>query len=193
MEVTKTIASLSAMITPAVLIMATGSLILATSQRLGRVMERARKVNDDFRKLDQKIPATSLESSLYHIMTLSLRRAKYLQRTLSNLYICLSLFIATSATIGIIDMTHSGKVWLPLLFGVSGITLLLYCSLLLIRESRIALNSVFKESELMLSMNKKFMSQENTFSQERINLLRWIRRSHSGNLNEKQESPSHRS
>lgn len=194
MEVTRTIAALSAMITPAVLIMASSSLILATSQRLGRVMERARRLNDDFKKMDPKIPVTEVENNLYYVLTLAMKRAKLLQRSLSNLYISLSLFIATSVSIGIIDITHTGKVWVPLMFGITGIFLLLYSSLLLIRESRIALSSVYKESELILTMNKRFFVAHGASNpRARMNLLNWIRRSHHGKIPEGPPNFNHRS
>jgi Protein of unknown function (DUF2721) len=45
------LAILSAMITPAVLILACGSLTLATSQRLGRVIERTRRISNQFKEL----------------------------------------------------------------------------------------------------------------------------------------------
>jgi hypothetical protein len=45
------LAILSAMITPAVLILACGSLTLATSQRLGRIIERTRRISNQFKEL----------------------------------------------------------------------------------------------------------------------------------------------
>ena len=47
------LAILSAMITPAVLISACGQLIISTSARLGRVIDRTRKVLSRFEELEK--------------------------------------------------------------------------------------------------------------------------------------------
>jgi Protein of unknown function (DUF2721) len=48
------VAVLTAMITPAVLISACGSMILSTSSRLGRVVDRVRALSDKLEKLALK-------------------------------------------------------------------------------------------------------------------------------------------
>ena len=48
------VAVLTAMITPAVLISACGSMILSTSHRLGRVVDRVRALSDKLEELAEK-------------------------------------------------------------------------------------------------------------------------------------------
>ena len=48
---TSSLAVLTAMITPAVLISASGTMILSTSTRLGRVVDRVRSLSDRLRQL----------------------------------------------------------------------------------------------------------------------------------------------
>ena len=48
---TSSLAVLTAMITPAVLISASGTMILSTSTRLGRVVDRVRSLSDRLRRL----------------------------------------------------------------------------------------------------------------------------------------------
>jgi hypothetical protein len=77
-DLSSALAILSAMITPAVLISACGSLILATSQRLGRVMERARKVAERLRELGQHEgdPSASGEQALLVCVAFTERSAQ---------------------------------------------------------------------------------------------------------------------
>lgn len=55
------VAVLTAMITPAVLISACGSMILSTSSRLGRVVDRVRALSDKLEELAQKTADDSKE------------------------------------------------------------------------------------------------------------------------------------
>lgn len=70
----KDLAILSAMITPAVLILASSSLILATSQRLSRIMERARRLNAHFQDFYDSDNINKLESNFYEILHYTLQR-----------------------------------------------------------------------------------------------------------------------
>lgn len=146
-----TITILSAMITPVVLILASGQLIMTTSNRLSRVVDRTRKLMDWIKEL-VKTNATdsSLESEvavLFEQLHKNSRRAKLLTRAMSTLYITLSIFVATSFVIGIVDISRAKYTWLPVAFGIIGAGLLFYASILLIKESRIALSAVNTEMD----------------------------------------------
>ena len=54
METSSAIAVLTAMITPAVLISACGSMILSTSTRLGRVVDRVRQLSDKLEEMNDE-------------------------------------------------------------------------------------------------------------------------------------------
>lgn len=142
---------LSAMITPVVLILASGQLILTTSQRLSRVVERTRKLVEWIKELSKTNPAeTSIENevaSLFEQLHKNTRRAKLLTRAMSVLYITLSIFVATSISIGVVDISKAKYTWIPVALGIVGAGLLFYASVLLIRESRIALSAVNSEMD----------------------------------------------
>ncbi|MBC5992215.1 DUF2721 domain-containing protein [Pontibacter cellulosilyticus] len=140
-----TLSDLSAMITPVVLILAAGQLILTTSQRLARSVERARKLSEQFEELvlkkDQK--DTSLKRKLlYRLLIRATNRSRKLQQVMSLLYIALSVFVATSLTIGLLEVFGVLVIWVPVALGLGGAGLLFYATVLLIAETRIALGAI---------------------------------------------------
>ena len=106
---------LSAMITPAVLISACGALILSTSVRLGRVVDRVRALADRFEELSMKdagevaLFADRLELTFTQLDWLT-SRARHLQRAMTTFYLALGLFVATAVTLGFVGLTgRAGK------------------------------------------------------------------------------------
>ncbi len=155
---------LSAMITPAVLIMASGSLILTTSQRLGRIIDRTRKISDQFEELAKAQaegePVTERRTFLFELLGRATRRSRLLQRALTSLYLTLSAFVATSVSLGLVALFGLHFTWIPIAFGITGTGLLFYGSLLLIAESRIALASVDEEMDFVLRSRQLAAPQE---------------------------------
>src|SRR5438874_10476331 len=136
------ISVLSAMITPAVLISACGSLILATSDRLSKAVTRTREVSSALipRADDQRGEAREEERRmLFTQLDFVTTRSRLLQRALSRLYAALAFFIATSVTIGLVAITSPALAFIPIALGLCGAALLLYTAFLLIKESRFAL------------------------------------------------------
>jgi len=134
---------LSAMITPAVLISACGSLILATSDRLSKAVTRTREISNALvpRANDQRAVTT---------------RSRLLQRALSRLYGALAFFVGTSVAIGLVAVTSSMFTAVPIALGLVGAGLLLYAAFLLIKESRFALAAVNEEMDFMWKRGKEF-------------------------------------
>jgi hypothetical protein len=157
---------LSAMITPAVLVLASGSLIMTTSQRLGRVIERTRKVGDRFKELAKsELDAEKLRDEravLFTQLRMATRRAKLLQRAMVCLYSAVCVFVTTSVAIGLVDLTDFSLPWIPLVLGFAGAGALLYASILLIMESRVALQAVDYEMDFVLHINKQYVPVELT-------------------------------
>lgn len=157
---------LTAMITPALFISASGMFILSTSNRLGRVVDRVRAISD---RMDSLIhDHTGLEmmeerkSMLMEQMRHQSARASLLQRCLTVFYIAACLFVLTSVFIGI-DAVLS-KIWLhwlPVGLGLSGACCLLYGSVLLIREARMAVTSL-KDEMMFLNSLLEANSERNT-------------------------------
>jgi len=146
---------LSAMITPAVLILSCGSLILTTSTRLTRVVDRVREMLAEVEGLRSASDEVSNEKRLMYLAQLdrAAKRARLLQRTLARLYIALATFVATSVAIGIVAllglMTFA---WVTLVFGFIGAGLLFSASVLLIFESRLALATTYEEMDFTRKM-----------------------------------------
>lgn len=142
-----TLTALSAMITPAVLIMACGQLILATSQRLARTMDRIRKLSETIEELlEEKVKDIKKRKDfLQMLINRSARRARKLQMAMSTLYVALSTFVCTSISIGILDVFNLPLAWIPIALGLLGAFLMFYATILLITETSIAIGSVNRE------------------------------------------------
>ncbi|HEY0098867.1 MAG TPA: DUF2721 domain-containing protein, partial [Pyrinomonadaceae bacterium] len=105
------LAVLTAMITPAVLISACGALILSTSTRLGRVVDRVRALSDRFEELAVESCELALieerRDVIFTLLDKLTSRARILQRSMTVFYIALSLFVATSVAIGLVAYAGS--------------------------------------------------------------------------------------
>jgi Protein of unknown function (DUF2721) len=153
---------LTSMITPAVLISACGALILSTSIRLGRVVDRVRALSDRFEELAQNQSANLVlfEERLeltFSQLDLLTTRARHLQRAMTAFYLALGLFVATTVTIGFVGVSGSiaGKLyWMPVVFGMIGAGLLFVGTLLLGFEATLALRSIHSEMDFLWKLGQ---------------------------------------
>jgi hypothetical protein len=148
---------LTSMITPAVLISACGALILSTSVRLGRVVDRVRALSDRFEELSHKhgdevvLFEERLELTFTQLDWLT-SRARHLQRAMTAFYLALGLFVATSVSIGFVGLTGAvgGQFyWIPVVFGMVGAALLFVGTVLLGFEATLALRSIHSEMDFL--------------------------------------------
>lgn len=148
-ELSTTLSVLSAMITPAVLILASGSLIMTTSQRSIRCVDRVRERAAELEELGDRTDEKSeiKRQHLYVQLQINARRARLLQKAMSRLYIGISFFIATSVAIGLVALLDIDIGWLPLFLGFIGAGLLFWASLFLIFESRLSLATTHTEMD----------------------------------------------
>lgn len=148
-ELSSVLDVLGAMITPAVLLLATGSLIMTTSNRSMRCVDRVRERAAELEELgDQQGEAIDLKRQhLYSQLEVNTRRARLLQKALSRLYLCIFFFVATSVAIGVVALVHVDIGFVPLLLGFIGAGLLFSASVYLIFESRLALQTTFTEMD----------------------------------------------
>jgi hypothetical protein len=148
---------LSATITPAVLILATGSLILTTTNRLVRVIDRVREMLPEFEKQAEITKTDESGEQKRKMMFLQLdtatTRARLVQRALTQLYLALGTFLATSIALGVIALANFKQAWIPLTLGLVGVLLLFSASVLLIVESRISMNSTYAEMDYIRSIS----------------------------------------
>jgi tetrahydromethanopterin S-methyltransferase subunit E len=150
-QLTSALAILSAMLTPAVLILACSSLTVATSSRLGRVIDRTRRLSERFEELASTDTGAVLmderRAFLFDQLDKATARARLLQKAMTQLYLGLSAFLATSVAIGIDAAIRQDLGWIEVTLGMVGVGLLFYASVLLIRESRIALEAINDEMD----------------------------------------------
>jgi hypothetical protein len=150
------------MITPAVLISACGALILSTSVRLGRVVDRVRALSDRFEELAQAQSANLVlfEERLeltFSQLDLLTTRARHLQRAMTTFYLALGLFVATTVTIGFVGISGpmAGRLyWLPVVLGMIGAGLLFVGTLLLGLEATLALRSIHSEMDFLWKLGQ---------------------------------------
>jgi hypothetical protein len=149
---------LSAMITPAVLILASGSLILTTSQRLSRVVERVRKISTEFMQMkeddDTASSVTTKRLILYRLLEKSVRRSRLLTRVMMLLYVSLGLFVATSLAIGVVAITHLRFTWIPTALGLIGAIFLFFSAAFLIAESRLTYLAIADEMDFVIESSR---------------------------------------
>ena len=154
---------LSAMITPAVLLSACASLIIATTGRLTRAVDRTRDVAKRFRALqesDGSTEALQVEARMLFVqLDFSTTRSRLLQRALAGLYYSVGAFVATSVAIAVAALTDWGFA-IPITLGLAGSGLLLNASLILVRESRVALAALTAEMDYVWSDSKALASED---------------------------------
>lgn len=152
-ELSQVLQILTAMVTPAVLIMASGSLILTTSNRLTRVIDRVRELARELEALEPDARgAVFLLEKRQHLGDLldrAIERARLLQRAMTRLYLALGMFVGTSMMIGLLAISNWGVAWIALGFVFLGAGLMLMASILLIVESRIGLRSTLREMDFV--------------------------------------------
>jgi Protein of unknown function (DUF2721) len=159
------LAVLTAMITPAVLISASGTMILSTSTRLGRVVDRVRSLSDRLEEISRDHPAKTefLEerrAMLFDQLDKLTSRSRLLQRGLTSFYVAVAIFVATSVAIGLVAVTGTKYSWIPIVMGLLGACLLFYGSMLLIFEARLALSTTHAEMDFLWGITKRYMPEE---------------------------------
>lgn len=158
------LAILTAMITPAVLISACGTLILSTSTRLGRVVDRVRALAEQFETLARADAELELleerRAMLFNQLDKLTSRSRLLQRSMTVFYLALGVFVSTSVSIGMVGFFSVSYGWVPVVLGIFGAIFLFYGSILLIFEQRLALSTVFAEMDFLWRLGKHYASKE---------------------------------
>ena len=160
-----TIEFLTAMVTPTLLISATGSLVLSTSTRLGRVIDRVRDLEQ---RLSELITTENKEiiplyeqrlDTVVNLLDKVTSRARILQRAIGAFYYGLGVFILTSVTIAFAGLFNVYR-WLPIPVGIVGIMFLFYGSILMLLETRMATATVNAEMDFTWALANKVAPQE---------------------------------
>lgn len=157
-----TIEFLTAMVTPALLISATGSLVLSTSTRLGRVVDRVRSLEVRLGELIYLDEAEQKDVPLYEkrvevivdLLDKVTSRSRILQKAMGAFYYGLGLFVLTSVTIAIAGLFNTYR-WIPIPVGIVGIMFLFYGSVLMLRETRMATATVNAEMDFTWELARR--------------------------------------
>lgn len=132
---------LTAMLAPALLMAATGSLLLSANNRLARVVDRLRillkKWNENARK------HASLENQILRHR----RRSNFLLRACLFLYCALGCFIVTSLALAVDAFSGNRISLLPTAFGLTGMLFLFGAAFYLGREVWASVKSFEAEIE----------------------------------------------
>lgn len=146
---------LAAMITPALLISACGTLVLSTSNRLSRVVDRVRVMARDAEQLQgatgssaEEVRQAQAKRSLITRQVAALaERALMLRSALAAFYLAIGLLVATSIVVGVLTWLSWVMTWLAIVLALLGACALLWGSVLLVREGRAAISSTFDEMQ----------------------------------------------
>ena len=140
---TPSYATLSAMITPAIFLTANGSLIISTSNRMARVVDRIRVLNDLGDKLCRGVSDLDyIKDRLAHVQDQLDRlvwRGDRIRFALAALYLALGAFAGTSLTLAIDVWTGNRIVGLPTFLAIVGVGLMLFACVNMVREALNAL------------------------------------------------------
>jgi len=155
---------LTAMITPAVLISACGALIFSTSSRLGRVVDRTRTLSDRFQQLaahpEQDDMSEERRVLIFTQLDRQTSRARLIQRAMTAFYSALGIFVSSSVAIAIVSVAARNFTWIALMLGIVGSLFMLYGSVLLIIESRMALGAIMSEMDFVWKVSQKHAGED---------------------------------
>lgn len=137
--------TLTAMITPAIFLTANASLIISTSNRMSRVVDRIRVLNDLVDRMgrgetDLDYPADRLDHLRDQLHRLEWRNDR-IRYALTTLYIAFTTFVGTSLTLAFDALLGNRLIALPILLAVAGVGLLLFASINLALEALEALRT----------------------------------------------------
>ena len=138
---------ISTMITPAVLILAAGSLVTSTFSRLVRISDRARALMaavDDARASGFE-PGVALYTQLLREYR---RRSVLVEDALSAYYLSIGVLVMASLAIAIDRLTGNRFTWIPVTLTVLGAVVLFWGTFRLLQETRISAGSLRKEIDL---------------------------------------------
>ena len=159
MQITSTTyGALTAMITPAIFMTANASLIISTSNRMSRVVDRIRVLNDSADKIDRGVaeldfPAERLDHIHDQMRRLG-KRSNRLRFALTALYLAFTLFVGTSLTLAIDVLLQNWLIALPTSLAVVGVGLLMFASVNLVLEALEALGSNGLETQFYRELHR---------------------------------------
>jgi Protein of unknown function (DUF2721) len=138
------VAVIAAMVTPALLILASSSLIATVLARLGRVVDRTRALAAI--ALEGKVEASGMmPAELRAALQRYAARARYAELSIRLLYAAVVVFVVTCLSIVAEELTRDALRWLPVGLAIAGMLLLLAGGALMVVESRLGGRHIAEE------------------------------------------------
>jgi uncharacterized protein DUF2721 len=138
------VALIAAMVTPALLILASASLVASALQRMGRVVDRSRilaaAIGDGSW---ERLGVSRAELGAW--LDRHARRARVAEASILVFYAAIVIFIITCLAIPFDLATDHAVGWLPPLLAIVGTLLLLFGGALMVVESRLSATQIAEE------------------------------------------------
>lgn len=151
---------LTAMITPALLLSATGTYILSTSNRLARIVDRVRFLSQHVEDLSSDPDAALLDERIERYrgeIKMQSKRLRLIQTALTTLYFAAVMFVCTSVAIGLVSTVSLVLYWVPVAFGIVGACFMLVAAVTLAFEARQAVNDLYEETEFYRRLTRHYV------------------------------------
>ena len=148
---------LAAMVTPAVLISAAGTLVFSTTSRLARLVDRARTLAHELEALAESPDApfaAERRAEIEHHLIVRARRSHLVQGAVTRFYVALGLFVAATMGVGLVAIFPVIE-WVPPVLGILGSIGLFTGCIQLLRETRLALGAVDREMSFALDLIRR--------------------------------------
>ena len=139
---------ISAMITPAILILASGNLVASTLTRLGRIVDRARTLMERLETYRERGDREGVQL-LTEVLKIYRRRSLFVGRALSAYYAAIGFFIVTSLAIATDNIIQNVAPWLAVALSVIGVVLLLLGTVALVVETNLASSMLWRELDII--------------------------------------------
>ncbi|MET0808370.1 MAG: DUF2721 domain-containing protein [Pseudoxanthomonas sp.] len=136
-------ATLTAMLAPAFFLTATASLLLSANNRLARIIDRARTLLKELPGLEDAVQRALYEQRI----AMQRRRSLIILRAGQLLYVAISLFVGTSLAVAADNLLGHRLGVLPTLLASMGVLAMFAASILLARESTLAVKAVNEEMD----------------------------------------------
>jgi hypothetical protein len=144
------VATIAAMITPALLLLGSASLVASALVRMARVVDRARVLASIVheRDWDKKLGITT--GQLRSWLDSHAQRARHAERSIAYLYSAIVVFISTCLSIALDRALGGALSWLPVILAVAGTLLLLAGGAFMVAESRLSGEQISAEIRLAI-------------------------------------------
>jgi hypothetical protein len=143
------VATIAAMITPALLLLGSASLVASALMRMARVVDRARILSAIAHEgaFDKSGITTDQLRSWLESHAL---RARYAERSIMLLYVAIVVFISTCLSIALDRLVGGALSVLPVMLAVAGTLLLLAGGAYMVAESRLSGEQIGAEIKLAI-------------------------------------------